>query len=251
MPCVFPLEIVETILDLLAEDDEGHSALKTCSLVCNAFLPTCRRHIFESIVLDGKYNTSSPTSHSSSCAFDRLLRQTPGIADYVRKLDYNALFEHSSLESLTRISRLKSLTIRRIDWRKTPIRPALLHLLHLPTLTHVKVTKIKDFVVSDLITCFNLKYLDVGSGTSVSTEDTFPSTLPERSIQLNEFVSGFDTDIMKLYSARRTDGQPIIDFGSLSKLTVEVNLDSPNEAEASRELFRRCHVLTNVNISCK
>jgi hypothetical protein len=86
----------------------------------------------------------------------------------------------------------------------------------------------------------------------MAAENTFPPILPERSIQLNEFVSGFDTDIMKLYSARRPDGQPIIDFGSLSKLTVVMDLDFPNEnVEASRELFRRCHVLTNVDISCK
>ena len=38
MSSIFPLEIEEMILDLLAED-EGHSALKACSLVCQAFLP--------------------------------------------------------------------------------------------------------------------------------------------------------------------------------------------------------------------
>ena len=34
---IFPLEIDETILDLFAKD---HEALKICSLVCQAFLPT-------------------------------------------------------------------------------------------------------------------------------------------------------------------------------------------------------------------
>jgi hypothetical protein len=249
MTCIFPLEIVETILDFLAEDDEGHSALKTCSLVCKAFLPLCRKHIFKSIVVHEKYNSSSSTSHSS--VLDRLLRETPEIADYVRKLDYSNLYEHSSLESLTRISRLKSLTIRRIDWKETLIRPALLHLLHLPTLTHFKLTGIVNFVVSDLIPCLNLKYLDIDSYTSMAAENTFPPTLPEHSIQLNEFVSSCGTAVMKLCSARRPDGQPIIDFGSLSKITVEVDLDYPDEVEASRELFRRCRVLTNVDISCK
>jgi hypothetical protein len=262
MPCIFPLEIEETILDLLAEDDEGHSSLKTCSLVCKAFLPLCRKHIFESIVLHDKYKpASSPTSHNS--AFDRLLRETPEIADCIRKLDYkldyNIRFEHSSLESLTRISRLKSLTVwqrqleawRKLDWSKNPIRPALLHLLHLPTLTHFKVTRVVNFVVSDLIPFVNLKYLHIGHFTSMAAENTFPSTLPEHSIQLNEFVSSCGTAVMKLCSARRPDGQPIINFGSLSKITVVVDLEYRNELEASRELFRRCHVLTNVNISCK
>jgi hypothetical protein len=256
MPCILPLEIEGTILDFLAEDDdEGHSALKTCSLVCKAFLPICRKHIFESIALD-EYNMdveSSPTNHAN--AFDRLLRETPEIADYIRNLNYNIRFAHP--ESLTRISRLKFLTVwtrqlsrERLDWSNDPIRPALLHLLHLPTLTHFKATRIKGFVVSDLIPCVNLKYLDIGSYTSVATENTFPPTLPQHSIQLNEFLAGIKSPaaIMKLCTARRPDGQPIIDFESLSKISVVFDLD---EVEASQELFKRCHALTSVNVDCK
>ena len=75
MLSILPLEIEETILDLLAEDDKGHSALKTCSLVCHAFLPICRKHIFGSIVLNDHWHqgSSSPTPHP----FERLLRETP------------------------------------------------------------------------------------------------------------------------------------------------------------------------------
>ena len=121
---IFPLEIEEKILDLLAEDDDGHSALKTCSLVCQAFLPLCRKHIFRSIALVSSHNTH---------LFERLLRET-----------------------LKRISRLESLTFHqsklpKVDWSDNPIRPALLHLLHLPTLTHFTMTNINNFLVSDLI----------------------------------------------------------------------------------------------------
>ena len=82
MPAItIPLEIKETILELLAEDDEGHLALKTCSLVCQAFLPICRKHIFDSIVLNQPFdhNAKSPPT-SPSHAFERLLRETPEIA---------------------------------------------------------------------------------------------------------------------------------------------------------------------------
>ena len=253
---VFPLEIEEMILDLLAEDDEGHSALRMCSLVCQRFLPVCRRHIFGSIVLNDRDVVSPPTSH----AFERLLRETPEIADYIRKLDYTIriadLTSLSIQESLKRISRLEFLSVRHhnwlgLDWSNNPIRPALLHLLHLPTLTHFKVTNIRGFVVSDLIPCINLKYLDIGILKTVAAETTFPAVLPEHSIRLNEFVAGIGSPaaIVKLCTARRPDGRPIIDFGSLSKITVTCQM--PNEGEASQELFRHCHVLTNVNISCK
>ena len=253
---IFPLEIEETILDLLAEDDEleGHSALKTCSLVCQAFLPICRKHIFRSIVLNDLNVVFSPTTH----AFERLLLETPKIADYIRKLDYTILIADltstSIQESLKKITRLEFLTVRqavRHPWSSIPIRPALLHLLHLPTLTHFEVNSINDFVVSDLIPCVNLKFLDIGLCTTGAAETTFPAALPEHSIQLNEFVTGIETPttIMKLCTARRPDGRPIIDFGCLSKITLA--LEEPSESEASQELFRRCHALTDVDISCK
>ena len=254
MLSIFPLEIEETILDLLAENDEGHSALKTCSLVCQAFLPICRKHIFRSIVLNDRNAISFPSTR----AFERLLRKTPKIADYIRKLDYTIriadLTSPSIQESLKQISRLEFLTVRqavRNTWSSNPIRPALLHLLHLPTLTHFKMTNINDFVVSDLIPCINLKYLDLGFCTTGAAETTFPAVLPEHSIQLNEFVAGMETStvIMKLCTAQRPDGRPIIDFRFLSK--IKVTLEEPDEGEASQELFRRCHVLTNVEISCK
>ena len=254
MPSIFnfPLDIEENILNILAEDDEGHSELKICSLVCQAFLPICRKHIFESIVLNDYNLARSPTT----LAFERLLRETPEIADYIRKLDYSIrktdLTSPSIQESLKRINRLEFLTFQNwesVNWSNNPIRPALLHLLHLPTLTHFKATNIKDFFVSDLIPCVNLKCLEIGINTSASAENTFPATLPHP-IQLDELVAEFgsSTTIMKLCTTR-PDGQPIVDFGSLSKITVDI--EEPNDGEASQELFRRCHVLTYVHIYCK
>ena len=249
----FPLEIERMILELLTEDDDGHLALKSCSLVCQAFLPICRKHIFGSIVIHDR-NEISPTIH----AFERLLRETPEIVDYIRKLDYtiqNADLASSSIqETLKQISRLEFLSVRYpsnfylLDWSNNPIRPALLHLLHLPTLTHFEVNNVNAFLISDLIPCVNLKYLDI-SDITMEAGNTFPATLPEHSIHLNEFVAGSQTfyAVRNLSTARRPDGQPIIDFGSLSKITVDIDLFYA----VPQELFRRCHSLTNVQIFCK
>ena len=189
---------------------------------------------------------------------------TPEIADYIRKLDCTIQDSPpiQAYESLKRISRLEFLEVldqglrfEPHDWSKNRMRPALLHLLHLPTLTHFKMTNIRGFVVSDLLPCVNLKYLNIGPLTTVAPEITFPAALPEHSIQLNEFIAGpwiereTSDAIMKLCTARRPDGQPIIDFGSLSKITVA--LQRLSDDEALQELFRRCHALTNVHISCK
>ena len=253
-----PLEIEELILNFLPEleDDGSHSVSKTCSLVCKAFLPICRKHIFGSIVLNDFSKVSPPTIH----AFTRLLRESPEIADYIRNLNYNIRIadftsqseSRSIQESLKRISRLESLTVwqdcwSNVDWNN-PIRPALLQLLHSPTLTHFTVD-INRFVLSDLIPCVNLKYLHIGNNLTVAAKNTFPAVLPELSIQLNELVAATGSPgVIMLCTARRPDGRPIIDFESLSK--IKVNLEEINGSKVSQELFGRCPVLTKAHISC-
>ena len=257
MPSIFPLEIEERILDILGgEDDKGYSTMKTCSLVCHAFLHRCRKHIFGFIFL-----TDPEISSSTIRALERLLRNTPEIGDYIRELVLS-FFQVENLanpviqESFKRISRLEIFRVYprfnpRLDWSNNPIRPILLHLLHLPTLTHFKINYFNDFAVSDLIPCVNLKYLDIGFHTTVAAENTFPATLPKHSIQLNEFVVqiGAPNTFMNVWTAQRPDGQPIIDFGSLSKIAADIV--DPNEGEALQDLFRHCHALSNVQITCK
>ena len=252
---IIPLEIEGKIIDLLAKDDKRYSAIKACSLVCQAFLPLCRKHIFASIVLND-IHSQSPTTR----ALERLLSTSPEIADYIRKLDYNISVDDftspSIQECLKRITKLQSLEIRhhnrqKIDWSGNHLRPALLHLLHLPTLTHFEITMIDKFSASDLIPCVNIKTLDIGRNTTGTATNIFPATFPDRSIQLNEFTSGIGcaTAIMDICTAQRPDGQPVIDFSSLAKIRVAIEMD--DDLEASEKLFERCKQLTDVSISCK
>ena len=111
------------------------------------------------------------------------------------------------------------------------------------------VTGIKDFIISDLIPCVNLKHLEIGNMT-MAAQNNFPPILPAHLIQLNEFVARYGCSgpaIMKLCTVRRPDGQPIIDFGSLSKITLCIDYQN----EVSQELFGLFHALTNVDIACK
>ena len=107
---IFPLEIEEKILNFLAEDDKYFSAMEVCSLVCQRFLSICRKYIFGWIAL---------LRTNDIHAFERLLRETPEIADYIRELDYNFQIEDLTSpliqETFKRISKLKSLTIWDFD----------------------------------------------------------------------------------------------------------------------------------------
>ena len=253
---IIPLEIEEKIIDLLAKDDKRYSTVKSCSLVCRAFLPLCRKHIFASIVLNDTHSQSPTTTRQ----LERLLSKSPDIAHYIRKLDYTISVDDFTSpaiqECLKRITKLQSLEIRhfnrqKMDWSGNHLRPALLHLLHLPTLTRFMMTGIHKFSASDLIPCVNMKTLDIGRNTTGIATNIFPATLPDRSIRLDEFTSGIGsaTAIMDICTAQRPDGQPIIDFSSLTKIKVAIEMD--NDLEATEELFERCKQLADVSISCK
>lgn len=254
---VFPPEIEETIIDVLA-DNEDQSSLKTCSLVCQAYLPICRKRLFASVVLNDDLNPGAP--RLTTAVLERLLSARPEIADYIRKLKFNIRVEDLTnptiQESLKRLSRLESLTVQhrnrpKLDWSNNSIRPALLHLLHLPTLTHFKISYVDNFVVSDLVPCVNLKHLDIGHHTTAADTASFPGTQPTRSVRLHELTAGVAAPaaILELCTARRPDGQPVIDFKSLSRITVMV--EKPLEGEVAQELFRHCEKLTDVNVFCE
>ena len=156
---ILPLEIEERIIDLLAEDAEGLASVKTCSLVCRAFLPFCRKHIFASVALNAGKHATPP---STTPTLERLLSTTPEIARCIRKLDYNVAvrdFTSPLIQvCLKKISRLQYLRVQhhyrqKLDWSRNPLRPALLHLLHLPTLTHLRLFALDNFVLSDLLPC--------------------------------------------------------------------------------------------------
>ncbi|KIY68722.1 hypothetical protein CYLTODRAFT_489543 [Cylindrobasidium torrendii FP15055 ss-10] len=51
---VLPQELLDHIIDLLAEDGTAFTSLISCSLVCRAFLPRTRKHIFRMVYLGAK-----------------------------------------------------------------------------------------------------------------------------------------------------------------------------------------------------
>jgi hypothetical protein len=77
---------------------------------------------------------------------------------------------------------VQSLTVRLYgyDWSDNPLRPAFLHLLHFPTLTHFRVFTSNKFVASDLSPCINLKKLEFGHYTIGAVENnTFSAAFPD------------------------------------------------------------------------
>ncbi|KZT03525.1 uncharacterized protein LAESUDRAFT_335360 [Laetiporus sulphureus 93-53] len=103
-----PLELHDCILDCLVDD---RRALATCSLVCRAWLPTARSHLFHAVTLSGSAQGSR---------FQELVQQSPYIGRYVRKLalvkPWNECGRPSHLELpqiLTHLDSVEDLSVER------------------------------------------------------------------------------------------------------------------------------------------
>jgi hypothetical protein len=144
--------------------------------------------------------------------------------------------------TLRKLTKLKSLTIwhnteNKLKWgTHWPMRPALLHLMQLPTLSHLKLWWIENFPISDLIHSSSLKHLEIEKVDFAEEDVVPPSTapLPRKSVLLREYNVGLRSAsaTKKLVEAKRPDGLPVVDFTELTKVTA--NCDNKENIDVIR-----------------
>ena len=269
-----PLEVVEQIIDIAGAKSEEYydlledlPSLKACALVCHSFLPLCRKHIFAHVVLNRRYGT-----HLTSDKLNHLLSNSPHLAVYVRKLEYNVNEKEFVPERLPWLSsmfrkliKLQKLSIiysstqgrrmstylfsARLDWMSSSERNILLPLLHFPTLTSIGLSGIQNFPLADLAGCVNLKKLRIISSECSTGVGKFLDALPATPVMLEGLAihDGPDGNVKLLqqfYHARRPDGKPIIDFSSLKKIAATVT-----RLDSLTELFGMCRNLHKIDLS--
>ena len=259
-----PLELVERIIDDVAEYDNNYidkfSSIKACALVCHCFLPLCRKYIFASVILDTRAAPLRRTPTSNK--LNHLLSNSPHLAVYIRKLYYCVEEREFAAERFPWLSsmfkklvKLQKLSISyywrpsgRLDWMSSSGRNVLLPLLHLPTLTSISLSSIRNFSLSDLASCVNLKKLQIQSlecsapdGVGDFSEALSPSPVMLEWLTIDE---GNVKPVQQLCHARRPDGKLIIDFSSLKKIKSEdVRLCSMTE------LFGMCSNLQKISLN--
>ena len=135
----------------------------------------------------------------------------------------------------------------KIDWMSSSERQVLLPLLHLPTLTSISLSSIRNFSLADSASCVNLKKLRIQdlecltpNGVGNFSEALPPAPLTLERLTINE---GIVEPVQQLCHARRPDGKPIIDFSSLKKIkSRDVQLRSMTE------LFGMCRNLQKISL---
>jgi hypothetical protein len=253
--CVLPFEIVEMIIDLLAEQNDKNS-LKATSLVCQSVLPRCRKFLFSSIEIN------KDSKSTEMCL--TLLSPKTDIPKYIRKLEYhlrgNTLFTiHPAL--LARISCLQTLIFRysedlgTFNWIEidSSLRSALVNLMHLPTLTHLRLIHINHFPASHLFSCTSLKYLQLDY---VDIADESPCTLLPSELdivtvpRIQEYtVKRSANTTMALSTAKLVDGRVALDFTNLKILSVD--LEANEDVEAARHLLKEFKQVEELRVDGK
>ena len=263
-----PLELVGRIIDNVAEYDNNHinnfSSIKSFALVCHCFLPLCRKYIFASVIL----NMRRPSPNATSDDLNHLLSNSPHLAVYIRKLDYNVderefVAERSAwlLPMFKKLVKLQKLSIcyspsglhsvsvfgSKLDWMSSSERKVLLPLLHLPTLTSISLSSIRNFPLADFASCVNLQKLGIHS-LECSTPNSvgkFSEALPPTPVMLERLTidAGNVIPVQQLCLARRPDGKPIIDFSSLKKIKSR-----GVELRSMTKLFGMCRNLQKISL---
>ena len=255
---LIPVDVVDKVIEILAQDDPNLVSTKVCSLVCHDFFDLCRKHIFASITLNNTYDefySPSGWTKATTTMLVNLLSMTPEIANHIRNLFYvvtdDDLDNLSLIQTFKKITRLQSLTLVSyseypLEWDYNPLRPALLHLLHVPTLLHFSISTANNFIFQDLIPCLNLKHLEFDS---IKFENPFSSILPKNSLRLHQIKAGIRSAeaTSELCTLQCPDGKPCINFESLVNVSSEIR--GVDDSEASQQLFGCCDQLIDAEIT--
>ena len=254
-PTVIPLDVYGLIIDSLAEDGKELTTMRACSLVSRAFLHLSRKHIFASVRINNPLRRTSPSIDK----FVHLIERNPEIGEYVRKFDYCIATHDHIPRTLSKLTKLKSLTLwhhteNKLVWRTDwPMRSALFHLMQLPTLSHLKLRWITNFPVSDLIHSSSLKHLEIDYIDFAAEDAVPPSTtpLPPKSVFLRKYSAGLRSAsaTRKLVEAKRPDGLPIVDFTELTKVTA--SWDNQEDINVIQPIFMQAKQLKEIDLTSK
>jgi hypothetical protein len=224
--CHAPLEVIGEIIDSLQDD---LPALRACSQTCLSLLPLCRKHIFRTITLRPLYVRYPP----NITLFGNLLDSNPGVADYVRNLEYR--INHPDFEdeavprTLGKLHRIQSFQlIGSVDWHilRPALQQSLSYIISLPSITRLEISSFRVFPINIFIPCINLTDLTIISIESVvmdgSEYEHFASdAVPQLQSFTSSFISG--ESVKNLVEARRSKDVPVLDFSNLRALSVDVD----------------------------
>ena len=240
MSPILPFDVIALIIDIIGGIQDKNS-LKELSLVSHCYVQICRKHLFATVKLHSAH--SQLKLASSKRGFAKLLKSTPDVVNYIRKLTYEVRDKTGSddhlvspmilsnfLPTVSRLNCLK-ITASHRDWNTldSSLTSVFLHLMHLPTINHIAVSYIANFPLSSLTLSVNLLRLDLenatlwggGLGGWGYSDENLQSETSESMPKIREFDTSYSTDLTrKLLHAKRQDGRSAFNFMDLRRVSM-------------------------------
>ena len=232
MSPVLPFDVIEVIIDIVGENKDI-DLLKELALVSHSFHQICIKHLFANIDL----HDADPDYHlvSSKNGFVQLVKSRPNVVNYIRKLTYKVSRDNNRDDGhllspilsnfLPTTSRLDCLEINASDWGwntlDSSLTSAFLHLISLPTISHIYLSNIENFPLSNLTLCVNLLRLDMRYLHHIEEDIYLKNVQSEMLPKIREFhTSNSWRATMKLFDVKRQDGQPAFNILDLRQLST-------------------------------
>ena len=246
MSPVLPFDIIELIIDSeVVGKNEDTNFLKELALVSHSFHQICSKHLFATIEL----HDAVPEDHvaSSKKGSVKLLNSRPDVVKYIRKLTYKMSDYYSPIDNddellspilpnfLRTIPSLNHLITtpskKWRDWNKwnASLTSAFLHLMHLPTVSHIDLSFIPNFPLSSFTPSVNLLRLNIlrvepsdpirEDGSLLFVQSGMMPKLREFHIKISNHMA------KQMLLAKGQDGRPAFNFMNLRGLTMDFQGD--------------------------
>ncbi|KAF8156824.1 hypothetical protein B0H34DRAFT_798192 [Crassisporium funariophilum] len=250
---MLPYDILETIIQKLAEDSEdkriNNKALSVASLTCRAFLHHCRTHLFSSIkTIKRRFYIPERNDYDPHA-----LIQNPSLAAYCQTLVLHLdprLETGDMAEALLQLKKIHSFDLcghssRGWNTFSPRMQQAFIHLFGLPSLTKVVISLagMPGLPVILLSSCRNLVDLSLTDPSTALTSASWFADLgpPPRLISLK--LWGLGPAMTSLLDIRRSETVPIIDISHIRSLLVDFDEDGHKTLERILLLARRLESL--------
>ena len=231
MSPVLHFDIFSLIIDIAGENEDTN-LLKELALVSHSFHQICSKHLFATVDLHDK---NSDSVASSKKGFVKLVKIRPNVINYIRKLMYKVDHNHHDDHLLSpilsnfhpTISRLNCLAIDAsyLAWNTldSSLTSAFVHLMSLPTVNHINLSKIGYFPLSSLTSSVNLLRLDISYVRPFDYHNLFKTVKSEMMPKIRELhTSGSHQLMMNWLVTEGQDGQPVFNFMYLRHLSMSI-----------------------------
>ena len=231
---VLPYDVIVLIIDIVGENKDT-KLLRELALVSHSFHQICSKHLFATVDLhDSRWDSCA----SSKKRFVELVKSRPNVVNYIRKLTYKATRksinngeDHLLSPILSNfhqtISHLNCLAIDAsyLSWNTldSSLTSAFLHLMSLPTINHIDLSRIGKFPLSSLTSSVNLLRLDMSYVVPFDyhgEDNLFKTVQSELMPKIREFHTSGSHLLTKWLDTEGQDGQPVFNFMDLRQLSM-------------------------------